>query len=985
MAFAQEHVLKFHHFGVNQGLSQSNVTCIMQDHLGLMWFGSIDGLNVYDGFKNTIYREDLKKKNGLKGERILSILEIDSNEIAVGTRAGLNIYHRDQDSFSLHTFKAGSQNVNLLKKEKGSLLMILKGKLTNFDLNTKKFTEIQTNFSVQWDDLLKKSSTGKHHSQYLYSRLYDIIEKWPQDYEKISSVIIANEVNDMMHDTAKQVLYLATSGGFLSYDLSTSTISKILIPGCMKSLNRFGDNLVVGSKDSGLYIFSVAPNKLIAHYSSDEGGNQSISGNYVRTLFIDRQLNLWASALGSGINYCSLIPPIAHAVFAYENSFTQIKPTYYIQAMAEDKDNHIWLSDVRGGLFVLDNQYKIIKSFTPEQIDPIRKPFSIQQIYVSNKNAVYLLTEDGLYYTVDHIHFQHIMNENNTVNEGSMFYMIRLSDTVAVLSTSACLIRFNPALNVICTSDTLSVKESGNLFIYGDQSGNIYIAGVVAGINIYRYTGKVLTAIKNIDLKLRLTGAHEEKDMIWFSTSRGILGLNKHTFSYSLLDENDGLTNQYLCALLPDPIEHNAFWCSSHKGIFKYNTDSKHSFPLGLNEGLSTLEFNTNSFAQRKSGDFVFGSIDGITYFNPTKIQRDYKPNELVLFNLKLNNEYPNETNSKLTGNEYSIPYAYNSISFRLMQINFPNRDIQIKYRLEGLEKEWNTGTNPIDIRYPNLREGSYKFVAQYNNRSTGTVEKIFYYFRIHAPWYRTWFAYIIYCLLLVSALWLSGWIYFRRKLKLQKAALAKQQMLLNERNRISADLHDDIGATLSSMNIYGDLAANVWDTKPQESRKMIEKISVTSKDLMNRMGDIIWSMKPADEEKYTLEARLKNYSNELLTPKNIECDFDIEEKLAASITNPEVRKNILLIVKEAINNIAKYSGAINALVSLKQQNETVLLTISDNGKGYAVENIPKGNGLNNIQHRCKQLEGTCIIKPIVGNGVTVVCSFPMTKISHTS
>ena len=207
---------------------------------------------------------------------------------------------------------------------------------------------------------------------------------------------------------------------------------------------------------------------------------------------------------------------------------------------------------------------------------------------------------------------------------------------------------------------------------------------------------------------------------------------------------------------------------------------------------------------------------------------------------------------------------------------------------------------------------------------------------------------------------------------------------IAQERERIITDLHDDVGATLSSLNIYGDLAAAVWDTQPQESRKMIKKISSTSKDLMNRMGDIIWSMKPANEEKYTLEARLKNYSSELLAPKNIVCEFDIDEKLAASITNPEIRKNILLIAKEAINNIAKYSEASKAVVSLKQQNETVLLTISDNGKGYQSESIKPGNGINNNKQRCKQLQGGCNIQSAIGQGATVGCSFPIAIISYT-
>jgi signal transduction histidine kinase len=204
-----------------------------------------------------------------------------------------------------------------------------------------------------------------------------------------------------------------------------------------------------------------------------------------------------------------------------------------------------------------------------------------------------------------------------------------------------------------------------------------------------------------------------------------------------------------------------------------------------------------------------------------------------------------------------------------------------------------------------------------------------------------------------------------------------KQLKEIAIRNRISRDLHDDIGASLSSMNIYGGLAKSVWDTQPQESKKMMDKITDISNGLMDRMGDVVWSMKTADDGKYTMEARLKNYASELLSPKDIVCEFDIDEKLAASITNPEIRKNILLIVKEAINNIAKYSGATKANVSLKQEGEVIVLSIIDNGKGFSANNKMKGNGLGNMQERCRQLQGECVINGNSGTGVIVNCIFP--------
>lgn len=221
-------------------------------------------------------------------------------------------------------------------------------------------------------------------------------------------------------------------------------------------------------------------------------------------------------------------------------------------------------------------------------------------------------------------------------------------------------------------------------------------------------------------------------------------------------------------------------------------------------------------------------------------------------------------------------------------------------------------------------------------------------------------------------------------KIKLQQSLLEQKDAIIAERNRITADLHDDIGATLSSMHIYSDLAANVWHTQPHESKKIVETISTTAKALMDRMGDIVWSMKSAEEEKNNFTVRLKNYCNELLSPKDILFALEIDENLTVKIKNPEIRKNILLIAKEAINNIAKYSEATKVIICLKHAKQTIVLNISDNGKGFNTKNVKQGNGLQNIQLRCKQLNGVCIIRSLPQNGTTITCSLPIAIISHT-
>ncbi len=203
-------------------------------------------------------------------------------------------------------------------------------------------------------------------------------------------------------------------------------------------------------------------------------------------------------------------------------------------------------------------------------------------------------------------------------------------------------------------------------------------------------------------------------------------------------------------------------------------------------------------------------------------------------------------------------------------------------------------------------------------------------------------------------------------------------------RNKISRDLHDDIGATLSSIKIYGELAHSVLDDKPDQSKAMIGKITEQSKELMQRMGDVIWSMKSAEETNNSFTARIKNYSSELLAPKDISCEIDIDESMCSKISNPITRKHLLLIVKEALNNIAKYSAATEARINFKQDNDKFVLLISDNGKGFSNPDNVSGNGLGNMRQRCEQCHGTFKIDSIPGKGVTVTAEFSIAIFSHS-
>jgi signal transduction histidine kinase/ligand-binding sensor domain-containing protein len=984
VCLSQPHQLKFRFFGVNDGLSQGNVTCFMQDHLGRMWFGSRGGgLTVFDGFQSTIYKEQLSGKKHLKGDHIYSIIELNSNEVAVTTEAGLNIFYRNKDSFALFKTIEKDQAFEILRRENDELMLGYGSQLLSFNVRTKKFQIVGSKKGNRYNDVMKLRNSGSHHSEYLVPRLYAMIEDQTCPIDQLKSVLSSHKLNDILLDTANKHIYLATHAGFLCYQMRTSKYSDTILKGSMKALFRHGNNLFLGTKDSGMYVYSLTDQKFTAHYAAqEEEVRHGISGNYIRNFFVDRQENLWISALMSGVNYCKLYPEIAQVFFSKQDKHLRPVVRPHIASICTDKDNKLWVVDISGSIVVLDDQYQLLRSFTSKDIDPVRLPFSIQQIYASRHNTIYVLSEDGLYYSNDHRQFKLAKNTDQKFHVDNMYYIYELNDTSALLSTSKGVFRLNTKANTISNRDTLLKNPKVPRFIYGDQKGNMYIQIDLQGFGVYADQGKKLKLERSIPFQANLNCSYETKDTIWFGTSKGILGFNKHTYLTKLLNEENELPHQFISSIQPDPREGQSVWCSGLKGIFKYNLASGQSFGIGIHDGLSTIEYHGNS-CRRKNGDLVFCSIDGIARINPLYIQPEKKVNELVVFQFKLNNAFPDSNAIDIKQNQYTIPYAHNSISFRLMQINFPANSFPIRFRLIGLETRWNTEMNPIEIRYPNLREGRYTFVAQYYNRNRGWVEKKFFDIHILPPWYRSWYAYLLYALISLSIIWIVFRIYVNMKLNQQRADIEKQQALMNERSRISADLHDDIGATLSSMHLYSDMAQSRWESHPEQSKDMVCRIKEQSSELMSNMSDIIWSMKTSGSEQYSLKNRLLQMKTDLLNPAGIDLELDFDTDIERLLQQPLFRKNVLLILKEALNNIAKYSGADTVHIHFHQHEMNLLLEIVDNGRGFSKDATHNGNGLQNMRNRAQQLGGECKIQSETGKGCTIRCRFPIANSSY--
>lgn len=218
-----------------------------------------------------------------------------------------------------------------------------------------------------------------------------------------------------------------------------------------------------------------------------------------------------------------------------------------------------------------------------------------------------------------------------------------------------------------------------------------------------------------------------------------------------------------------------------------------------------------------------------------------------------------------------------------------------------------------------------------------------------------------------------------KEKLKIKFDSI---QDLKNLKISIQNDLHDNLGSTISSININSSIALLKLDENSKSLKPYLQNIIHTSQSVMNQINDVIWSVSMSTSSSNSLVTIVKNYFFNTFEESHFNCSYDFDEKVNLSINNPIAKKNILLITKEAINNAVKYSKGNSIIFSLHNEGTNIKLSITDNGIGIVNPVFNNGHGLNNMLMRVNELKGFMQIKNIQPNGTMVECLFPVTTIS---
>ncbi|WP_221392161.1 sensor histidine kinase [Dyadobacter sp. NIV53] len=472
--------------------------------------------------------------------------------------------------------------------------------------------------------------------------------------------------------------------------------------------------------------------------------------------------------------------------------------------------------------------------------------------------------------------------------------------------------------------------------------------------------------IKLPALQIFHTVWHE--NALWAASGQGLIRIDTVQKKTRLFTIHDGLPDNNIYAALPDELGN--LWLSTNKGLSRFNTRTQKFHNYGLSDGLPHTEFNHGSYLKAKDGTLYFGGLNGIVSFDPARLDtRSDKEHALQLISYSKYDADRNKADTTINykaGGKIVFNPSERLFAFSFMSPDYQNTAInRFRYKLEGWNDDrWQMFESGNKLLLNSLPPGKYKLRVQVSVAGADWSAREWQApVEMAAPWYRSpWF--FILSILIIGIFF---YLFYRYRLS---QILHIQQI----RNGISADMHDEIGSTLSSITFYSQ--ALLMQMEKSEHQQVVQKIKENAQQVQEGLSDIVWSVKAGSDQIDDVFARMFSFGNGLAESKGIAFHFQTDPLLQKMKLDMQMRKNLYLIFKEAMNNAAKYACCSTIHVDLRHENGKVKMVSKDNGVGFDRELAKKGNGLANMQQRATQMKGKLMLETTKGGGTTITLVF---------
>jgi signal transduction histidine kinase/ligand-binding sensor domain-containing protein len=984
---------------MDDGLSQGSNYFKYEDSKGFMWITCNDAVNRYDGQTVKVFNKEKYFNACPILQQGYGITEDNKSNIYIGSQRGLYIYLRKENRFIL-------KDIYPNETEKVAMPFgFFNGKIWCFNKNYKIVSyDVETctsNFEVQLNTIPLKSIHVYElagNNFYYYFPFIDKNEnawittennvfcynlKTKHISEPFYDYLLTHEYKSFYansYDFSTNQIYIGTQNSLIKYDIDTKKIEEIYFienrPLQVVYSIASNSSMIAFRSGNEIYFISKQFKKLVDL-------NSSILNKYSRSFgfSFDKSNRFWMCDDGNGQVIFNFNKPILNKEPSIISKYISFENTG-VNRFAEMNDSTVVIPsyvDQKNILITHNNKNNSFKKFEAKFLGQL-----VGYDCTSDRYRKGIWLTRGNFPSLNQKRSIIFLNNNFKI-----IYDIKLpaNDTlgtqqdIQVLSDGRVLCTFAKGTYWINLTSLKLEKTNGDLianpFKINQLSKNKLAISSLNG------DMKLITILKDSTLQIDkniLPGIlsfyiqpDTSRKKYWIGTNQGIYVVNKHFEVIKKFDISNGLAGTYIYGLLLDNVGN--LFCSHQHGLSTIYTDSYQILNFDKNDGIQSWDYNNRSFLKTSDGVLYFGGNKGFNYFKPPLDFTSYYKPEIYIDEITVNKlPYRTDVNSDYI-QQLALNYNENNIEIKAVVKDLANAEQQqIIYKFAGNNSNWTYLPNNSTLRFSNLAPDTYTLeLGTYNKFTNQEQLQKRIIFSIAAPFYlKSWF----WILLSISVTALIFILINKRKQAQQKLIKTQQLALEQQRAKITADLHDDIGATLSSLQINSAVANKLIHTNIPMAEQVLDKIESQSKALADKIGDIIWSMKPGKDEFMTMSSRIKTFANDILAATNIHYTISIDREVDEKIKDISIRKNIVLITKEALNNCAKYSHASEATIKLYIEKNILILNITDNGIGFDTEVI-QGNGLSNMKNRVKELHGYFEVKSSTAKGTYILVKIP--------
>ncbi len=811
---------KIESLSLQQGLLNPQIYDVVKDEQGFIWFGTVDGIKRFDGYGYASFVHDPNKARSLSNNNVSVMLSDSQDRLWIGTwGGGLNLYQRESQDF-VH-YRHDKSNDNSIGADK--IQAIFESRTGQIWLGTNGGG--LNLFDSQSQSFRRFLHTPNEPTSVSHNRIWSIAEDnqgniWLGTSDGLSkklgnsdkfqrfgaeSGLDHSEIR-VLHFDKNDNIWLATRNSFGRFSTENNQFQAFQLPGGnMPSVTKITpyENSLLLSTFAGIYRFDLATNKFVR--ASEEGHWALLQNRDVRQVMVDNNGLLWAATRYSGVKKIHLNPP---AFKAWSNYLSEQKLAglfSQVMSIIPKQDGGMWLGTGRS-LVHFDGKNTFVPNMSKQNLDALNR-LRIKNMGYDNDGGLYMGTNFGSYYlaqgstNIRQMELDWAQGNDKTIeflthdDQGWLWYTLTKAKKIA---------RWNPKTKQV----NYYLNNVDSEFAFMDQQGFVWVGTSGDGLFKIDPNSKAVEHFSPSTDKQKISDFHVndvlqiDQDTIWFATNRGLdkYDVNSQSFQPVKIDiEGTGFA---VLSLVADT--QGVLWLATAKGIYRFNSDNNVFHYFTVNDGLQSNNFLPRSGIRASDGQIYFGSIDGLTGFDPNKIEISEEIAPLVITGVEVdgNNIFPIPKILKLPHHYKQLTITYASLDYRASEDN------RYRTRLNGYLNDWSDISQTQSVSYARMEPDTYVFEVIGSNKH-GIWNPISEVLKIEVvpAWYQTtWFK--VLTPLSIIILFLMIYLNRAREHRRTQRYLSQQVERRTKDIFVLADVGKDIAAT-TNMEEIGQLLFN--------------------------------------------------------------------------------------------------------------------------------------------------------------------------------